>query len=142
MLVNSHRLVFSAMIASIIKTVQAQVLASPDTDPTIATVNYDRWLFIEAYLVIITASIPSVRSLLRSTNRPKIFSNSTHELSSRCAVSSSHASKTRRQDSSIDGKAMMDISEENISNDDSFRQGDHNESPESGLSRESVTMCV
>ncbi|KAJ5147443.1 hypothetical protein N7526_000795 [Penicillium atrosanguineum] len=61
-----------AMIAAIIKTVQTRVLASSDNDPTIATVTYDRWLFIETYLVIVTTSIPSIRSLFRSMDGRKI----------------------------------------------------------------------
>ncbi|KAE8555311.1 hypothetical protein EYB25_000006 [Talaromyces marneffei] len=43
-----------AMIASTIKTVQIQVLVSVDSDPTVATVDLERWLYIETYLVLIT----------------------------------------------------------------------------------------
>lgn len=57
----------SAMIASIIKTVQIRVLVSIDSDPTVATVNLERWLYIETYLVIITTSLPFLRSLIRTT---------------------------------------------------------------------------
>lgn len=56
----------SAMIASIIKTVQIRVLVSVDNDPTVATVNLERWLYIETYLVIITTSVPCLRSLIRT----------------------------------------------------------------------------
>ncbi|KAJ6120485.1 hypothetical protein N7523_004765 [Penicillium sp. IBT 18751x] len=72
-----------AMIAAIIKTVQTRILATSDNDPTIATVTYDRWLFIETYLVIVTTSIPSIRSLFRSMDGRKTGSTNTHELSSR-----------------------------------------------------------
>jgi ribosomal protein L30E len=34
----------------------------------VATVEYDRWLYIEAYVVIITASIPCIRSLIGSVS--------------------------------------------------------------------------
>lgn len=53
------------MIASIIKTIQIRVLVSVDSDPTVATANLERWLYIETYLVIITTSIPCLRSLIR-----------------------------------------------------------------------------
>ncbi|CEO58780.1 hypothetical protein PMG11_03482 [Penicillium brasilianum] len=39
-----------AMIASIIKTVQTHVLAISDSEPTTATIHYDRWIYIETYL--------------------------------------------------------------------------------------------
>jgi hypothetical protein len=53
------------MVASIIKTVQIYVL-STTADPTIHTVVLVRWLYIEAYLVIMTSSIPCIRSLVMS----------------------------------------------------------------------------
>ncbi|EED12802.1 conserved hypothetical protein [Talaromyces stipitatus ATCC 10500] len=53
-----------AMIASIIKTFQIHVLASIDSDPTVATADLERWLYIETYLVIITGSVPCIRSLI------------------------------------------------------------------------------
>ncbi|CAG8057346.1 unnamed protein product [Penicillium salamii] len=72
-----------AMIASIIKVAETRVFAHPDDDPTVATVSYDRWLFIETYLVIITASIPCIRSLLRSSNeRYTASGRSVYELNS------------------------------------------------------------
>ncbi|KAJ6109220.1 hypothetical protein N7486_001454 [Penicillium sp. IBT 16267x] len=77
-----------AMVAAIIRTVQTRVLASYDIDPTIATIDYDRWLYIERYLVIITASVPFLRSLLRSMNSQPASRN-THELGSPYVVSSS-----------------------------------------------------
>jgi hypothetical protein len=59
-------IIISAMIASIIKTVQIRVLVSVDSDPTVATADLERWLYIETYLVIITTSIPCLRSLIRT----------------------------------------------------------------------------
>ncbi|KAJ5743851.1 hypothetical protein N7533_008721 [Penicillium manginii] len=129
-----------AMVAAIIKTVQTHVLGTSDSDPTIATVNYDRWLYIETYLVIITASVPCVRSLFRSSNSRKISTGNTHELNSRHATNSSHNTRPRRRDSSIDGKRIIDLSEDYASNDDV--SNNHYEAPESRQSRESVAMCV
>ena len=57
------------MIASIIKTTQVRVLATPDNDPTTATVVLDRWMYIETCIVIITASIPCIRSLFKLGRR-------------------------------------------------------------------------
>ena len=132
----------SAMIASIIKTVQTRVLAISDSEPTIARIHYDRWLYIETYLVIVTASIPCIRSLLRPTNSRKISSRDTYELSSRRAVSSSR-SRTRRRDSSLDGKRIINGSEGDVSLDDDVHRGyHHNETPHLGESNESVINCV
>ncbi|KAJ5358873.1 uncharacterized protein N7496_011286 [Penicillium cataractarum] len=131
-----------AMIASIIKTVQTRVLATSDSEPTTATIDYDRWIYIETYLVIITASIPCIRSLLRPTNSRKISSSDTHELSSRYAISSMR-SRTRRRDSSIDGKRIINVSEGDLSIDDEISRGyQHNVTPQLGESRESVVICV
>jgi hypothetical protein len=130
------------MIASIIKTVQSRVLATSDSEPTTATVHYDRWLYIETYLVMVTASIPCIRSLLRPTNSRKISSRDTHELSSRYAVSTTR-SRTRRRDSSLDGKRIINVSEGDLSNDDDGHRGyQHNMTPHLGESRESVVICV
>ncbi|KAJ5166769.1 uncharacterized protein N7482_005550, partial [Penicillium canariense] len=129
-----------AMIASIIKSVETRVLATSVSEPTMATINYDRWLYIETYLVIITASIPSIRSLLRSVDGRKIRSRDTYALSSRNAVSTMR-SRTRRRDSSIDGKGIINVSEGNLSHDDVYRRGRDDEMSELGHSRESVTMC-
>lgn len=139
MLTNNR---YSAMVAAIIKTVQTHVLGTSDSDPTIATVNYDRWLYIETYLVIITASVPCVRSLFRSSKSRKISSGNTHELSSRSrhATNSSHNTRARRRDSSIDGKRIIDASDDYASHDDI--SNNHYEAPESRQSRESVVMCV
>ncbi|KAL4778722.1 hypothetical protein BJX76DRAFT_362460 [Aspergillus varians] len=54
-----------AMVASVIKTTQLHILANANSSPTSATVNLERWLYIETYIVIITASIPLIRSLFR-----------------------------------------------------------------------------
>lgn len=132
----------SAMIASIIKTTQTRVLATLDTEPTVATIHYDRWLYIETYLVIITASIPCIRSLLRPMNSRKISSRDTYELSSRNAVSRTR-SRTRRRDSSLDGKRIINVSDGDMSTDDDVhRENHHNETPHLGESRESVINCV
>jgi hypothetical protein len=130
------------MIAAIIKTVQTRVLATSDSDPTIATVTYDRWLFIETYLVIVTTSIPSIRSLFRSMDGRKISSTNTHELSSRYGISSLHTSRTRRRDSSLERKGIVDVAESKFSTDGFARMESQNETPESGLSRESVKAYV
>jgi hypothetical protein len=130
------------MIAAIIKTVQTRILAISDNDPTIATVTYDRWLFIETYLVIVTTSIPSIRSLFRSMEGRKISGRNTHELSHRYVVSSLHTSRTRRRESSIEGKGIINASEGNLSKEGFARMESHKETPESGLSRESVIICV
>jgi hypothetical protein len=54
------------MVASIIKTIQLHILSNANNNPTRATVDLERWLYIETYLVIITASIPLIRPLFRS----------------------------------------------------------------------------
>ncbi|KAJ5664370.1 hypothetical protein N7507_005101 [Penicillium longicatenatum] len=129
-----------AMVAAIIRTFQTRVLASYDIDPTIATIDYDRWLYIETYLVIITASIPFLRSLVRSM-KSQSTSRNTHELSSPYVVSSNtHTIRTRKRDSS-DGKWIIDISEGNASN-DAFHSDGHDDIHESRYSRESALNCV
>ncbi|KAJ5628118.1 hypothetical protein N7490_010346 [Penicillium lividum] len=128
-----------AMVAAIIRTVQTRVLASYDIDPTIATIDYDRWLYIETYLVIITASVPFLRSLVRSM-KSQSTSRNTHELSSPYVASSSaHTARTRKRDSSIDGKRIINDSG-NLSN-DAFYDG-HDDVHDSRYSRESVIICV
>ena len=69
------------MVGSIIKTVQMSVLAVAVNDPTVATVNMERWLYVETYLVIITSSIPCLRSLLRPRNRGMTGYSGSYELS-------------------------------------------------------------
>ncbi|CAI7627295.1 unnamed protein product [Penicillium discolor] len=85
-----------AMAASVIKAVQTRVLASAHNDPTVATVNYDRWLYIEAYVVIVTASIPCIRSLIRSVRGGTGTGRSTYELSSPYAGGSVPTPRNRR----------------------------------------------
>lgn len=81
------------MAASIVKTVQIRVLARADDDPTTATVVMDRWLFIETYLVIITSSIPAIRSLF-GRRVPKSSDHShSHELGSHYTM---HGEQSRR----------------------------------------------
>lgn len=102
------------MIASIIKVAQTRVFAHPDDDPTVATVSYDRWLFIEAYLVIITASIPCIRSLLRSfEDRYPASGRSVYELHSPYAGTS--APDSRRMTRNIPGKTVARASNGNES---------------------------
>jgi hypothetical protein len=54
-----------ATVASVVKTVEVYAL-SATTDPTIHTINLVRWLYVEANLIIVTASIPCIRSLVKS----------------------------------------------------------------------------
>lgn len=72
------------MVASLIKTIQIRVL-SITQNPTVDTVVLVRWLYIETYLVIITASVPCTRPLFNS------FKNtmSSNELSNNTFLSSS-----------------------------------------------------
>lgn len=139
---TNHTPSISAMVAAVIKAVETRVLATSDTDPTIATVNYDRWLYIEAYLVIITASIPCLRSLLRALQGRVARSRDTHELSSPYAVSSMRTARTKRRASSTDGKGIMNIDEGHASNDDIDRHEGDDDALESARPRESVTVCV
>jgi hypothetical protein len=112
------------MVASIIKVVQTRIFAHPDDDPTVATVSYDRWLFIEAYLVIITASIPCIRSLLRPfEGRSTNTGRSAYQLSSPYAGTSVHNS--RRMTPTTPGKAIARISDGNDSTDDILEWNNH-----------------
>lgn len=105
------------MIASIIKVVQTRVFAHADNDPTVATVVYDRWLFIEAYLVIITASIPCIRSLLRPLeDRYTASGRRAYELDSPYARTS--APSSRRITPKTHGTAIVRISDGNESSDE------------------------
>ncbi|KAJ5578002.1 uncharacterized protein N7459_006966, partial [Penicillium hispanicum] len=126
-----------AMVAAIIKAIETRILATSDTDPTIATVNYDRWLYIEAYLVIITASIPCLRSLLRAFQGRVMRSRDTHELSSPYAVNSMRTTQTKRRESSTEGKRIVNI-DEGQSNDEMDRHEGDNDALESACPRASV----
>lgn len=102
------------MAASVMKTVQTQVLAYAHDDPTVATVNYDRWLYIEAYVVIITASIPCIRSLLPSVRGGTPGTGrSAYELSSPYAGSSMPTARSRR----LTQKSMIRISDNSSADD-------------------------
>ncbi|KAJ5950913.1 uncharacterized protein N7479_009326 [Penicillium vulpinum] len=101
-----------AMAASVIKVVQTQVLAHAADDPTVATVNYNRWLYIEAYLVIITTSIPCIRSLVGSVRGWKAGTGqSKYELSSPYGGNSIPTPRSRRLTATIPGKSMIRISD-------------------------------
>ncbi|KAG0155249.1 dihydroxyacetone kinase [Penicillium digitatum] len=103
-----------AMAASIMKAVQTRVLAHAHDDPTTATVNYDRWLYIEAYVVIITASIPCIRSLMRSVRGGTTGTGrSAYELSSPCTGSSVPTPRSRR----LTPKAMIRIQDHSSADD-------------------------
>lgn len=82
------------MAASIVKTIQIRVLATPDDDPTTATVVMDRWLFIETYSVIITSSIPCIRSLVVAHRRKRSDNSQSFELGS--SPYATHPEQSRR----------------------------------------------
>ncbi|KAJ5291784.1 hypothetical protein N7478_001035 [Penicillium angulare] len=69
-----------------------------------------------------------------------------HELSSRYVVSSNTPTgKSGQRQSSIDGKRIVNVSEENLSHDDETFHSDahdHDDPQDSGYSRESVINCV
>lgn len=74
------------MIASLIKTVFLPEIAHFN-DPTFTPINLARWGYVETYVVIITASIPCIRSLVVSSVRglssSKESNSHTYELGSR-----------------------------------------------------------
>jgi hypothetical protein len=114
------------MIASIIKTLQTRVLAKMDKDPTIATINLDRWLYIETYLVLITASIPCLRSLLRLIkNQVSDPDRYTHELSSPYTGTTMSQSRGRNRVSVTGGRGMKRISDASDSEDDNIGSSSH-----------------
>ncbi|CAG7918817.1 unnamed protein product [Penicillium olsonii] len=114
-----------AMIASVIKVVETRVFAHPDDDPTVATVSYDRWLFIETYLVIITASIPCIRSLLRSSReRHTASARSVYELHSVYAENS--VSGSRRMTPTTPRKAEARVTDGNESLEEILQWNDDN----------------
>ena len=103
------------MIAYIVKTTQSRVLAHPDNDPTVATVNMDRWLYIEAALVITTASIPCIRSLVMFFKRQNTSDSSvSYELRSRHGVSASARCESRYQATARKQIGDYNSSEDNI----------------------------
>lgn len=116
------------MVASIVKTVQVRALAHPDDDPTATTVTMDRWLYIETYLVITTASIPCIRSLVvrRKKHNTSDLSN-TYELSSRSrhAEESAFSGRGRRPTSKINSEFVNNFSDDTGSEDDILRNSTH-----------------
>ena len=100
------------MVASLIKTIHLPEI-SYFSDPTYTPVNLARWGFVETYVVIITASIPCIRSLVVSsikvlTSNNKSSNDRTYELSSRYTAKSARKSvvpsmNRRRPDSKLHG---------------------------------------
>ncbi|OBT77257.1 hypothetical protein VF21_04112 [Pseudogymnoascus sp. 05NY08] len=125
-----------AMAASIVKTVEVRVLANPDDDPTATTITMDRWLYIETYLVITTASIPCIRSLVRRKGgqSQSDLSNS-YELSSRRADKSGLPLNTKRPISAFAGKYGNQLSDDTGSEDNILRNStiENAYSPDSGI---------
>lgn len=130
------------MVAAIIKTVQTRVLASSDSDPTDATVNYDRWLFIETYVVIITASIPSIRSLFKSGISRQSTTRKAHELSFHYAAGSRNSGRSRGRGLSIDQKRIVHSNEGSEAGDGTWQRDEQEDVPESNCPRESGISCV
>lgn len=114
------------MIASIIRTIQTRVLAKKDKDPTIATINLDRWLYIETYLVLITASIPCLRSLARLI-KSQISSTDryTHELSSPYTGNTLSLPRARNRVSVIGSRGMKRIADGSDTEDDNVGNSAH-----------------
>lgn len=106
------------MIASIVKTTQARVLAHPDTDPTVATVPMDRWLYIETALVITTSSIPCIRSLFTLKSKKESSNHSVaYELRPRHGVSASACCESRYRASKYAERARKQMTDDNSSED-------------------------
>jgi hypothetical protein len=122
------------MVAAIIKTVETRVLASYVIDTTNATVNYDRWLYVETYLVIITASIPCIRSFLSPMKGQTYTSKDTHELGSPYVISSSvYTRKTKKRELSLDRKQILNASGGNLSSEDICHSDNHDDIHDSGV---------
>ena len=124
------------MAASIVKTVQVRVLASPNNDPTTATIAMDRWLYIEAYLVIITASIPCLRSLAKSSRQRSNGNRSnSHELGSPYTGNSRSTFDSKVRTSQKGQNYIRHVRDEGGSS-DNILERDHNCSacmPDSGI---------
>ncbi|KAJ5288038.1 hypothetical protein N7478_003724 [Penicillium angulare] len=132
-----------AMVAAIIKIVQTRVLASSDMDPTIATINYDRWLYIETYLVIITASIPCLRSILRSVKGQTPADRNTYGLGPRYVVGSiTQMDDTKNPGSALERNRTIPVSQGNVSSEDLCDGNGRDDMRNSGRSRESVIIFV
>jgi hypothetical protein len=93
------------MLASLVKTIYLPEIAHFE-DPTFTTVNLARWGFVETYVVIITASIPCLRSLIISSMRVMPSNKSSHahtyELGSRYGRKSAPMNR-RQSDSRLHG---------------------------------------
>lgn len=120
------------MVASIIRTVQTRALASVGNDTPVATINLDRWLYIETYLVIITASVPCIRSLSRLLlkGRSPGTARNMHELSSPYTENSRSIFRKNRT-SSMDGINFGHAFDGNGSEDHILGTDYHNRTPKS-----------
>ncbi|KAG8208466.1 Integral membrane protein [Trichophyton interdigitale] len=85
-----------AMIASIIKTVQLQAITAK-ADITYAMAHLATWWTLEAYLVIIATSIPTLRPIM-STNRQRDKSNKRSNISDSHQASYVHSKQFERSD--------------------------------------------
>ena len=132
------------MVASIIRTVQTRVLTSVNSNPPVATINLDRWLYIETYLVIITASIPCIRPLVRFLKEWSPSTDTdTHELGSPHARNSRATFRTRNQISVIDGNRLRHVSDGNGSEDNIPGRNYRDRTPESRITKQvDIDMCV
>lgn len=84
------------MIASIIKTVQLQAITAK-ADITYAMAHLATWWTLEAYLVIIATSIPTLRPIM-STNRQRDKSNKRSNISDSHQASYVHSKQFERSD--------------------------------------------
>lgn len=135
----------SAMAASIVKTVQIRVLARQDDDPTAATVVMDRWLFIETYLVITTASIPCIRSLIITHRRNRSNHLNSHELSSGYGKGTVPSFAGKQTATTVSWKYMKHDNGDTGSEDNILPSGPSNEAhtPDSGIvKRVDITVSV
>ena len=100
-----------AMVACVIKTIELRALGDP-TDFTMSTVSFVIWFTIEQYVVIIVASIPTLRPLVIKLSKEftlfkgfKDFwkisdSNLSSDIRSRAAASSPHLPHSRNYERS------------------------------------------
>jgi hypothetical protein len=102
------------MLASLVKTIYLPEIAHFE-DPTFTPVNLARWGFVETYVVIITASIPCLRSLVVSSMRIMSSDKSSHahtyELGSRYGRKSAPTNR-RQSDSRLHGALSRRIGQE------------------------------
>lgn len=134
------------MAASMVKTFEVRVLTNPDDDPTATTLTMDRWLYIETYLVITTASIPCIRSLVRRKDgQSRCDSSNSYELSSRHADESGPSFNTKRPISAFARKYGNQLNDDTGSEDNILRNSttENAYSPDSSiLKRIDVTVHV